>query len=131
MIQQLKALCEHFLGNEDGKRVTFRGKNATAASSSTGVALAGATAPGAGKCFYITSVHIANVHATAEVGAVIQDEDDAMIATFNAPAMDQPAPPVHHFNPPLKSTTNKALEVACLTSAGTVWATVTGYIGPA
>lgn len=102
------------------------GTNAAAITSSTPVTIL--AAPGAGKCYYIKSVHFAQPTAGEVALLTVQDEDDVLICRASLGASDQ-----HdlYFDPPIKTTTNKIIEGEATSGNGDSWITINGYSGTA
>lgn len=106
--------------------VPASGINATAITSSTPVTIL--AAPGAGKCYYITSITYAQPTAAETALLTVQDEDDVAIHKASLGASDRA---VYYFDPPLKTTTNKIIEGEATSGNGDSFITINGYSGTA
>ena len=106
------------------------GHTAADVTSTTGIALVGMTAPGAGRAFFFTQIHAVNLTTAETPVLVLQDEDDVPFVFFvPMDVAGDVGSQVLNLDPPIKSTTNKAIEVAALSAVGDCRVTVLGYDG--
>jgi hypothetical protein len=92
-----------------------------------------AAAPGAGLCNYLTDIQLANSDATVGTEVVIKDGSTVIWRTFlpaGRPASLTGTMPISvHFQTPLRSSTNTALNVAAITTSAELYVNAQGYIG--
>lgn len=86
-----------------------------------------AAAAGAGIRRYINRISLSNNSATA-TEVVVKDGASTVIARFSLPA--NAANVAHQFEPPIASSANAALNIACLTTAAAVYANAQGFTAP-
>ena len=133
MPTDIDGLKERFLPHGVPEGATpVSGHTAADVTSATGIALVGMTAPGAGNAFFFTEIISVNQTAAETPILVLQDEDDVPFVFFiPADAAGDNGTLKLTLSPPIKSTTNKAMEVAALTTVGDSRAVVNGYDGTA
>lgn len=83
-----------------------------------------AAAAGAGIRNYLTSIDIANTHASVDTEVVVKD-GSTVLWRRKFKAGDKAS---FHFNTPLKGSANTALNVACITTGSEVYVNAQGYV---
>jgi hypothetical protein len=86
-----------------------------------------AAAAGAGLRRYINRLSLSNNSATA-TEVVVKNGASTVIARFSLPA--NAANVAHEFEPPIASSANAALNIACITTAAAVYANAQGFTAP-
>jgi hypothetical protein len=82
---------------------------------------------GAGLRRYINSLSLSNNSATA-TEVVVKNGASTVIARFSLPA--NAANVAHQFEPPIASSANAALNIACITTGAAVYANAQGFTAP-
>jgi len=109
--------------------VPFHDYNATDITSTTAQTIR--AAPGAGKCFYISKITSFNSHATETPVITLQDDAGTPVQFWKWEQAAGPGQNEFTFDPPLKTTTNTALEGVADGSTGDVRIQVNGWVGTA